>query len=198
MQSKLTRDKGAVGLEVPPGKRRASAADHLYFYGRYARKAVGDPNCIVDPDLYCLTNFSHSPMVLDGLRYATVEHYYQSQKFVPLNADMAERVRTAATPRIAKALASQTGAALIRGDWFDVNLDVMRIALLAKFTQNEPLRRKLLATAPAVLHEDSPKDMFWGALGQDWLGRLLMETRDKLAVAAEEADAIADLDYFED
>jgi predicted NAD-dependent protein-ADP-ribosyltransferase YbiA (DUF1768 family) len=42
------------------------------------------------------------------------------------------------------------------------------------------LKEKLLATGDAILHEDSPTDVFWGKKGEDWLGKLLMKVRDEI------------------
>ena len=71
-----------------------------------------------------------------------------------------------------------------RADWEDVKLNVMRKALLAKFTQHDNLRQKLIKTGERVLVERSPHDSFWGdggdGSGQNWLGWLLMEIRDKV------------------
>lgn len=228
MQTKLVRDKGAIGLKAPPAKRRAPVAPapvansnadddddviivpsrpapvvapHRYFYGRYPRPAHADPKCRVDPALFFLSNFASSIIIIGGKGYATVEHYYQSQKFMPAHPVLAERIRTAVNARAAKFIAGQAGAAMARADWRSVNIEVMRTALVAKFQQNEPLREKLLATAGSALHEDAPGDMFWGSLGQDWLGKLLTEIRDQMIaqkIAEREADAIIDLDYWQD
>jgi len=51
--------------------------------------------------------------------------------------------------------------------------------LRAKF-RSEALRRKLLSTGDAVIHEDNPADKFWGSGGDDMLGKLLMQVRDEL------------------
>jgi len=43
--------------------------------------------------------------------------------------------------------------------------------------------KKLLKTKPLQLIEDSSLDAFWGwgsdEMGQNWLGKILMEVRDK-------------------
>ena len=76
------------------------------------------------------------------------------------------------------------GLAFIRDDWEDVKIDVMRKCLKAKFTQHAKLKNLLLSTGDAVIIEDSPRDDFWGigkyGTGKNWLGKLLMETRDML------------------
>ena len=81
--------------------------------------------------------------------------------------------------------------------WSQCCLDVMKQGLLAKFTQNEHLREKLLATNTNILIEASATDSFFGcgmSLGnkkiweknsflgkaQNHLGRLLAEVRQEL------------------
>jgi len=125
-----------------------------------------------------LDNFYPCRLVIDGIEYGSVEHYYQSQKAA--NPSVRELVRSAPTPAEAKALASSIKGDEKVGDWDAIKVGVMRRALLAKFTQNESLRARLLGTGDAVLHENSPDDMFWGVRGSDMLGRLLMELRGKL------------------
>jgi predicted NAD-dependent protein-ADP-ribosyltransferase YbiA (DUF1768 family) len=83
------------------------------------------------------------------------------------------------TPAQAK---SAGNTMLLRGDWEDIKIDVMRQALRLKF-QDEELLRKLKATAPKLLAESNDwGDKFWGqdwsGNGQNMLGRLLMEIRD--------------------
>jgi len=70
----------------------------------------------------------------------------------------------------------------IRQDWEDIKVDVMRCGLMAKFTQNENLKKLMLSTGDAELIEDSPYDGFWGAAnnGKNMLGKLLMEVRREL------------------
>lgn len=77
-----------------------------------------------------------------------------------------------------------------RGDWESVKKDIMCKALLAKFTQNEPLRRSLLSTGKRTLIEASPYDNFWGCGadggGKNELGKLLMEIRNLFQEAMKE------------
>lgn len=125
-----------------------------------------------------LCNFSLHGFTLDDRYWRTVEHYFQAQKFAGL--DYEERIRTSRTPKDAKNL-GQTRKLPLRADWENVKVDVMRKALLAKFTTHADLGRGLLATADEALVENSPNDYFWGCGqfggGQNMLGKLLMEVR---------------------
>jgi ribA/ribD-fused uncharacterized protein len=130
-----------------------------------------------DPRYEFLSNFHPCTVVLDGVEYRTVEHAYQAAKTL----DRAERehVRCAPTPAEAK----ERGRHLtMRPDWPDIKIDVMRALLEQKFSTG-PLRDKLLATKPSPLIEGNTwDDRFWGVCdgeGENWLGRLLMEIRDR-------------------
>lgn len=68
-------------------------------------------------------------------------------------------------------------------DRCDASIDVMRYALKCKFTQNPNLAAKLVALEGEIVEINEWYDTFWGVcngVGQNWLGRLLMELRDEL------------------
>ena len=72
----------------------------------------------------------------------------------------------------------------LRPNWEEKKVSIMREIVLAKFTQNEELGRKLVKTGSAVLQEGNYwGDTFWGICkgkGGNWLGRILMEVREEL------------------
>jgi ribA/ribD-fused uncharacterized protein len=129
-----------------------------------------------------LSNFSEDGFEIDGTRWESVEHYYQAQKYSGTEAF--NRIREARTPLKARK-AGQDRSLTPRDDWDDVKLEVMRDALLAKFTQNPRLRRMLLETGDRELIHESKSDQFWGCSddggGQNQLGQLLMQIRTELA-----------------
>ncbi len=156
-----------------------------YFWGWIERAGFHDPTATIERSLAFLSNFRMARITIDGKEWPSTEHYYQAQKFIDTDPALAERIRTAPTPAKAKALASpRSTAGKLRPDWDTARVSVMRRALRAKFTQHPDLRRQLLATAPATLHEDAPKDPFWGVSGKDKLGKLLCELRDELEAEA--------------
>ena len=79
---------------------------------------------------------------------------------------------------------SALGSKWIRSDWEEVKLDVMKLALRAKFTQHERLHDMLLSTGSRPLVEHTSRDSFWGdggdGSGCNHLGKLLEEVRADL------------------
>ena len=127
-----------------------------------------------------LSNFYPATVVFESLTYPTAEHAYQSAK----TTDMTQRRRIAAlaTPADAK----REGRALSpqRPDWEQVKFDVMERVVRDKFTRNDDLREKLLATGDAYLEEGNTwGDRIWGVYqgqGENRLGKILMKIRDEL------------------
>jgi len=132
-----------------------------------------------DDEYGFFSNFSRHPIVLKGKTWLTSEHYYQARKFSGTDAE--EKIRKLPSPGKAFREARKYE---LRGDWEKVKVDVMRDALLAKFTQHDDLRRILLGTKDAILIEHTHRDSFWGdggnGNGKNMLGTLLMELREKL------------------
>jgi len=136
---------------------------------------------------YQFSNFYRASIMLDGVAWPTVEHYYQAQKY-PEHPKMKELIRSAATPTQAKRLAyDKKYRPLIAAakDWDKRKEDVMRTALHAKFTQHAALQELLLSTDGAQLCEHTAYDRYWADGGGDGsglnrLGALLMELRSSL------------------
>ena len=79
--------------------------------------------------------------------------------------------------------------------WDRVKVKVVKNAVRAKFSQNEALKAKLLATGKKMLVESNPNDRVWGIgftksdkmvmekfekWGENLLGKILSEVRDEL------------------
>lgn len=147
-----------------------------------------------------LSNFHNAIVTIDGLQYATIEHYYQSMKTT--DPMLAERIRSASTPGGAKMAGRQLAC---REDWNEVvgnpalhtifgdskgivvhlvKDHFMFNGLIAKFTQRPELRDALLLTGTEELIEASPTDFYWGVgkngTGQNKLGRMLQLVRRDL------------------
>lgn len=126
---------------------------------------------------YC-SNFYRATIEIDGKVYPTTEHYFQASK--TLLIDEHEMIRNLLTPGEAKFAGAHV---TLRPGWEEIKEGIMLEGLRAKFTQYSDLKKKLLSTGNANLHEDSPWDKYWGYVkgkGQDRLGKLLMQVREEL------------------
>lgn len=128
------------------------------------------------------SNFARFPIELKGKLWPTSEHYFQAQKFA--GTEHEEHVRQAATPSEAAQMGRDRKRPL-RPDWEAVKEDIMRDAVMAKFSQHAGLRDLLLNTGDAQLIEHTSNDTYWADGGEDGhglnrLGVILMEVREKL------------------
>jgi len=131
-----------------------------------------------------LSQWSPSPFSVKGVRFPTAEHYMMSEKAKFFGDNVAyEKVLATPYPKSAK----EIGRAVRLYDdsaWSRVRYEIVVAGNLAKFTQNEILKSKLLDTADTVLVEASPYDTVWGiGLAEDdhratnplqWRGRNLL------------------------
>lgn len=141
----------------------------IYFYDK--------PSDRVKEEHIFLNNFAYSPIIINGLEYKTVEHFYQANKFT---GNQYEAIRLTETPDEAKKLAHSFE--YDEDDWNKRKDEIMMIALLAKFDQHPDLRSQLLNTGNFKLVEDSQKDMCWGGAREgsyNRLGEMLEEVRGR-------------------
>ena len=129
----------------------------------------------------CFSNFSAHPFEIDGKRWPTSEHYFQAQKFA--GSDYEETIRNAASPMIAARLGRSRKHPL-RSDWESAKDDIMRRAVMAKFSAHTDIRDILLGTNDDEIVETTSKDYYWGCgtdgTGRNMLGKILMEVREAL------------------
>lgn len=142
-----------------------------------------------------LSNFYPCPVEYEGLVYGSVEHAYQAAKTL----DLAKRevFSLEFNPRLTAAQSKRMGRRVkLRPDWDGIKNSIMRGLLVQKFSA-EPLRTKLLGTSDAELVEgnwwhDTHFGVCYGRhggrecdfaphepVGDNWLGRLLMEVRSE-------------------
>ena len=137
----------------------------------------------------CFSNFSAHPLMLDGVRWPTSEHYFQAQKFA--DTLYVEDIRKEASPAIAARM-GRSRTHPIRADWEQVKDDAMRRAVYAKFAQHANIRAVLFSTGDEEIIEDAPNDYYWGCgasgTGKNMLGIILMETR--AALRTEDAQGV--------
>ena len=129
----------------------------------------------------CFSNFSRHPIKIEGKKYSTVEHYFQSQKFAGTKYE--SPIIKASTPAQAAKMGRDRKRPL-RKDWESVKEDIMYKALQSKFYLHLQPKELLLSTGDATIIEDSPTDYYWGCgakgTGKNRLGVLLMRLRDEL------------------
>ncbi|MHB1655045.1 MAG: NADAR family protein [Burkholderiales bacterium] len=129
------------------------------------------------------------PLQINGVRILTTEALYQACRF-PHLPEVQREIIGQHSPMTAK-MKSKPHRKGSRPDWGDVRYKLMRWCLRVKLAQNyEEFGRLLLATGDRPIVEQSRKDDYWGAklagevddtlIGQNVLGRLLMELREKL------------------
>eukprot|EP01059_Diplonema_ambulator_P007172 TRINITY_DN16680_c0_g1_i1.p1 TRINITY_DN16680_c0_g1~~TRINITY_DN16680_c0_g1_i1.p1 ORF type:complete len:206 (+),score=52.85 TRINITY_DN16680_c0_g1_i1:38-619(+) len=152
----------------------------------------------------CFSNFSPHPVVIDGHRYQTTEHYFQAMKFLGSEADMLDVVKAASPSQAARI--GRDRRRPLRKDWETVKEDIMKKALLAKFTQHKSCQDTLLETAGLFLVEHTENDRYWADggdhswdpstphsnLGKNRLGVLLTELREDFLSGRVPLDAADD------
>ena len=118
------------------------------------------------------------PFELDGLRWRTVEQYFQAQKFA--GTAHVEAIRQTPSPMVA-ARVGRSRARLLRSDWELVKVEIMLRAVRAKFAQHAQLAALLLSTGDALIVEHLRRDSYWGdggdGSGANRLGHILMQAR---------------------
>ncbi|MFI0943487.1 NADAR family protein [Streptomyces sp. NPDC021020] len=167
---------------------RGDRVKYLHFWGhRPQRDGRAGPGC--------LSQWWPAPFTVDGVGYATAEHWMMAGKARLFDDPEAERRALAATSPGAAKAAGRTVRGFDEAVW-----ERERFALVAegsrhKFGQHPELREYLLATAGRVLVEASPVDRVWGIglaadderaadparwRGLNLLGFALMDARDAL------------------
>lgn len=132
---------------------------------------------------------------IDGIKYNCAEQYMMAAKArLFKDDDVLERIMEAESPREQKKLGR-----LVKGfntdRWNAIAREVVYEGNYAKFTQNNDLLEKLLATKGTTLVEASPYDCVWGIgmretdkgvtnrdnwCGTNWLGEILTGLREDL------------------
>jgi len=130
-----------------------------------------------------LSNMSAYKVFYLGDTYYSAEAAYQGSKAV---TDL-QRMKMVRVKRPDYARRMGRSMKQIREDWDKIKLRVMYEIVKAKFSQNEKLQAKLLATRDRVLIEGNDwGDTFWGMTdgeGENHLGKILMRVRAELREA---------------
>ncbi|RKP13455.1 swarming motility protein ybiA, partial [Piptocephalis cylindrospora] len=129
---------------------------------------------------YAFSNLSPFPFEdNNGMRWDTVEHYFQAHKFVDKQARLF--IAKQPTARLAFQEARHWDS-LKRDDWYRIKETIMLDALSFKWEQHENLRTKLLSTGTVRLEEHTSMDTYWGdggetGNGKNRLGKMLIHLR---------------------
>lgn len=129
------------------------------------------------------------PLRVNRTRILSTEALYQACRF-PHLPEVQREIIAQVSPMTAK-MKSKPHRNDSRADWYQVRVGVMRWCLRVKLAQHyTEFGRILLATGDRPIVEESRKDDYWGAkavgsdgeslMGQNVLGRLLMELRELL------------------
>lgn len=138
------------------------------------------------------------PLWVNSVSIRTSEALYQACRY-PHLPDIQRAIVEEVSPMTAKMVAKRY-IHQSRSDWDDVRVPIMRWCLRLKLVQHfEKFSELLLSTSGRSIVEFSRKDAYWAAKptpdgylqGENVLGRLLMELRDKLERG--EADALRDI-----
>lgn len=151
---------------------------------------MNDRNCAFKGEMFFLSNFYESKITVtitdrSGKKrdyiFQTAEHLFQACKAV--HDEDFFKIAQSETPGEAKKIARTIK---MRENWEEIKIDVMTGIILKKFTQNQTLKNKLIATGNIELIEENDwNDTFWGVdiktkKGQNHLGKILMEVREEL------------------
>lgn len=127
------------------------------------------------------SNFSLHAIKVDGVKYPTVEHFFQSQKFK--GKEQESKIIKAKTPMKAAELGRSRRSKMVN-NWDRKKENVMFRGVLAKFEQHPDLRELLLKTGDSKLVEHTENDNYWGdggnGKGSNKLGGILMKVRKVL------------------
>lgn len=178
------RDREGLAALMAAGER----PKWVMFWGHTARKGGGARQ-------ECLSQWWPGEFTVDGVAYASAEHWMMAGKARMFgDEEVARQVLAARTPAEAKKLGR-----LVRGfdeqAWAAGRFELVVRGNVAKFGQDEALREYLLGTGGRVLVEASPVDRIWGIglasddiraerplewRGLNLLGFALMEARARL------------------
>jgi ribA/ribD-fused uncharacterized protein len=181
------RDRDELAELVAGGAR----PKYLMFWGHRPRRDGG-------VGAGCLSQWWPAPFEVDGVEYATAEHWMMAGKARLFgDEETAARILSASTPGEAKKL-GRLVRCFDEGRWVRHRWSLVVEGNVAKFGQDPALRAFLVGTGPRVLVEASPLDRIWGIgvsagderaadparwPGLNLLGFALMEARSRLVHA---------------
>lgn len=184
-----------------------TSVDHTHVSTLVARLAAGErlkyllfwghtPARRGTIDKACFSQWWPAPFAVDGVRFATAEHFMMYEK-ARLFCDIATAQAILRDDRAP--VAKQLGRSVhgfVDEVWQAARFDIVVRGSVAKFSQHHELKMFLLATGDTILVEASPTDRVWGIglaandehatqparwRGLNLLGFALMEARRQLS-----------------
>jgi len=129
---------------------------------------------------YFLSNMYPCGIKVNSLRFKSSESVFQSFKLL----DLEQRKMFQHLDGYKAKKYFSHNKNLIRPDWNQVKLDIMKLVVYYKFKQNPYLASLLVETGDAELIEGNHwGDTFWGVCnnrGENHLGKILMDCRSEL------------------
>jgi predicted NAD-dependent protein-ADP-ribosyltransferase YbiA (DUF1768 family) len=132
-----------------------------------------------------LSNFAHTPFILDGVTYASIEGFYVSLKF--LDEDKRAKLATLYGP-VAKNMGkkSKLVTTCYRGEWFELGSAThpafIKRVIRAKLEAHPEIARAFVATRPRpIIHDTGHPDPVGARFPAAVFCRLLSELREELA-----------------
>lgn len=155
--------------------------DAIYFYG-------------LNDEFSYMSNFYKVTFTENNIKYNCSEQYFMYYKclmFEPDNEQLLNEILNTNSATVVKKLGRQVKN-YDETKWNQHRYDIMKKALILKFTQNFNIKEKLLSTKPKQLYEASKYDKIWGIgyyaedaiktdkskYGSNLLGKCLMEVRE--------------------
>ena len=178
------KKKKVIKAKVATEETKPAVEPVFFFYGNPALNETRE-----------FSNLFEAKMMIDGINFPTVEHYFQwakARKFG--DTEIQAKILKTASPKSAKTLGKKVKD-FKEEEWNETKEAVMRTALKAKFTQHPELLKKLRDTGDRPLAEADPRSKEWGIgtsadtskakdparwPGKNKLGTLLMELRTEL------------------
>ena len=116
------------------------------------------------PDTGYMSNFALCQLVIDGQRFASVEHFLYTNKAVMCgHPHIATRILHARTAASAKRLGRSIEWRGTQASWVQWAINILYVGNVAKYRQNPHLLGWLLETGNSRLVEANPHQSIWGA-----------------------------------
>jgi ribA/ribD-fused uncharacterized protein len=125
-----------------------------------------------------LSNFTPVEIILDGIKYSSVEHAYMSAK----SDEISWKDFCSDSLNSPGKVKSNSKYITLIENWDDLKVSVMEKCIDQKYDQ-EPFKTQLIATGDAHIQEGNLwNDKFWGIClktgeGKNMLGKLIMKKR---------------------